>query len=186
SFPFSHLYACTFLFFFSTLPRPPTSTLFPYTTLFRSVVESDDDLERALTLDWEEWMLYLHPSQRDAVDRDFAGPARVTGGPGTGKSVVAVHRAARLAREGSGRVLLTSFSKTLGNQLRHQLNQLMDDDPAKGRVHVVHLHQLAIEMLAEARGEKLRVADGQAIGKAAKEAAEAQSDPAITPAFLEA
>lgn len=150
------------------------------------VVESDEDLQRALKLDWEQWMLYLHPSQREAVDKDFAGPARVTGGPGTGKSVVAVHRAARLAREGRGRVLLTSFSKTLSNHLRHQLDQLMADDAARERVDVVHLHQLAVELLTEARGEALRLADGPAVGKAAKAAVEALGVSSLTPAFLEA
>jgi len=150
------------------------------------LVESDEDLRRALTLDWEQWMLYLHPSQREAVDREFAGPARVTGGPGTGKSVVAVHRAARLARDGNGRVLLTSFSKTLSNHLRQQLDQLLADDPARERVDVVHLHHLAVELLTEARGRGLKLADGQTIGKAAKLAADAISTKSITPAFLEA
>src|SRR5690606_15092376 len=130
------------------------------------LVDSDEDLKRALTLDWEQWMLYLHPSQREAVDREFAGPARVTGGPGTGKSVVAVHRAARLARDGNGRVLLTSFSKTLSNHLRQQLDQLLAGDPTRERVDVVHLHHLAVELLTEARGRGPKLADGQAIGKA--------------------
>lgn len=173
-----------------TPPPPPQRSRNPFTHPDAKrrfyLVESDDDLQRALKLDWEEWMLYLHPSQREAVDRDFAGPARVTGGPGTGKSVVAVHRAARLAREGGGKVLLTSFSKTLANQLRLQLDQLMADDPAKECVTVVHLHHLAIELLNEARSAKIRVADGQAIGKAAKEAAEGVRNPSITPGFLEA
>jgi hypothetical protein len=46
----------------------------------------------------EDWMIFLSPIQRRAVDRAINGPARVTGGPGTGKSVVALHRAAALAR----------------------------------------------------------------------------------------
>lgn len=150
------------------------------------LVESDDDLKRALTLDWEQWMLFLHPSQREAVDHDFAGPARVTGGPGTGKSVVAVHRAARLARQSAGQVLLTSFSKTLANHLRAQVDSLMRDDPARARLDVVHLHYLAVETLSAIRGSAPRIADAKTIGRAANDAAASVKDPSVTPAFLEA
>ena len=64
----------------------------------------------------EDWMIYLHPSQREVVLRRFTGPARVRGGPGTGKTVVALHRAAELARRipaSEGRILFTTFVKTL-------------------------------------------------------------------------
>src|SRR5690606_28332319 len=139
-----------------------------------------------LKLDWEQWMLYLHPSQREAVDRDFAGPARVTGGPGTGKSVVAVHRAARLAREGRGRVLLTSFSRTLATHLKHQVDKLMADDPARERIDVVHLHQLAVDRITDVRGQGMHIANGPALSRAAKAAAEGLKAAGVTPAFLEA
>lgn len=173
-----------------TPPPPPQRSKNPFThpdakRRFQ-VVESDDDLERALTLDWDRWMLYLHPTQREAVDRDFAGPARVTGGPGTGKSVVAVHRAARLARVGEGPVLLTSFSRTLAGHLRQQVDKLLAGDPARSRVDVVHLHQLAVELLSDRTGESVKVADNVAIGRAAKAAAEALAVSWVTPAFLEA
>lgn len=173
-----------------TPPPPPQRTKNPFTHPDAKrrffVAESDADIERALKLAWEDWMVYLHPSQREAVERDFAGPARVTGGPGTGKSVVAVHRAARLAREGEGRVLLTSFSRTLANHLKQQVDKLMSDDPARGRIDVVHLHQLAVDMLTTARGEGPSMAGGQELSRAAKESAEELRLPGITPAFLEA
>jgi mRNA-degrading endonuclease RelE of RelBE toxin-antitoxin system len=173
-----------------TPPPPPQRGKNPFTHPDAKrrffVVESDDDLKRALQLEWEQWMLYLHPAQREAVERDFAGPARVTGGPGTGKSVVAVHRAARLAREGRGRVLLTSFSRTLAAHLRQQVDKLMAGDPARSRIDVVHLHQLAVDRLAEAKGAGVRVADNAAVGRAAKAAAERLEASWVTPAFLEA
>src|SRR3712207_8264876 len=37
---------CLFLFFFLMIRRPPRSTLFPYTTLFRSVRREDARLDR--------------------------------------------------------------------------------------------------------------------------------------------
>lgn len=173
-----------------TPPPPPQRGKNPFTHPDAKrrfyVVESDEDLLRALKLDWEQWMLYLHPSQREAVDRDFGGPARVTGGPGTGKSVVAVHRAARLARQGRGRVLLTSFSRTLAGHLNQQVDKLLADDPARERIDVVHLHQLVVDCLTELRGEGVKVANGPAISRAAKRASESLKVPGVTPAFLEA
>jgi len=64
----------------------------------------------------EEWMVYLHPSQRAIANATFNGPARVRGGPGTGKTVVALHRARVLARQrvhAPEKVLLTTFLSTL-------------------------------------------------------------------------
>lgn len=173
-----------------TPPPPPPRSKNPFThpdakRRFR-LVGSDEELKRALALEWEQWMVYLHPTQRDAADRDFAGPARVTGGPGTGKSVVAVHRAARLARQGRGRVLLTSFSRTLALHLAQMVDKLMAGDPARERIDVAHLHQIAVERLRSARAAEIRFADAPTIGKAAKAAAEAAGARWVTPAFAEA
>ena len=63
------------------------------------VLENVEELERALTYPWEQWAIFLHPSQRQLVDRQFIGPARVSGSAGTGKTVVALHRAAAILRE---------------------------------------------------------------------------------------
>jgi len=171
-------------------PAPPQRTRDPFAHPDAkrrfSVAESEEELKRALTLPWQKWMVYLHPSQREAVDRDFAGPARVTGGPGTGKSVVAVHRAARLARAGRGRVLLTSFSKTLAAQLARQLDELMMDEPEHTCVEVVNLHQVAVERLAQALGVQPKAADNKTVGGAAKHAALGAKDSLITPALVEA
>lgn len=82
------------------------------------VIENVEELERALDLPWEKWAVFLHPSQQAVVDKTFAGPARVAGSAGTGKTVVAVHRAVQLARRDSAiRVLLTTFSEPLSAAL---------------------------------------------------------------------
>ncbi len=115
------------------------------------VVADDDALERALSRPWPEWAVWLHPAQRDAVEREWRGAARVTGQAGTGKSVVAMHRAARLARSGS-RVLLTTFSKVLAQRLAAGLDLLLDDDPrARERITARHLHAHAVDVLRRAR-----------------------------------
>lgn len=76
-------------------------------------VTSPDSFEAILDEPIERWMLYLHPSQRQPVEWEAAGPARIRGAAGTGKTVVALHRARALAEQGRGRVLLTTFVSTL-------------------------------------------------------------------------
>jgi superfamily I DNA and RNA helicase len=77
-----------------------------------------EELEQALDYPWEKWTIFLHPTQQQLVERDYNGPARVAGSAGTGKTVVALHRAAFLARHNrDARVLLTTFSDTLARSL---------------------------------------------------------------------
>src|SRR5581483_2864255 len=69
-----------------------------------------EELERALAYPWDRWTVFLHPAQRQMVERDYNGPARVAGSAGTGKTIVALHRAVYLARANpDSSVLLTTF-----------------------------------------------------------------------------
>lgn len=63
------------------------------------VMNDVEELERALEFPWEKWTIFLHPAQRQWVERDYTGPARVSGSAGTGKTIVALHRAVFLARQ---------------------------------------------------------------------------------------
>ncbi len=110
------------------------------------VITGEADLEAALSGRWEEWMVYLHPSQRGLVEKTFSGPARVSGSAGTGKTVVALHRAAELAARQAGSVLLTCFSRTLADSLAEKLNQLMPEPETRARVTVINLHRLAQQL----------------------------------------
>lgn len=79
-------------------------------------IETAAQIRKLLDRSIEEWMVYLHPSQRAIANASFNGPARVRGGPGTGKTVVALHRARVLARrrvDAPDKVLLTTFLRTL-------------------------------------------------------------------------
>jgi mRNA-degrading endonuclease RelE of RelBE toxin-antitoxin system len=88
------------------------------------------ELERALAFPWDKWTIFLHPAQRQWVEREFNGPARVCGSAGTGKTIVALHRAVFLARRHpESRVLLTTLSETLANALRTQLRRLISNEP---------------------------------------------------------
>ena len=86
------------------------------------VMKNVEELALALDYPWERWAVFLHPEQRKLVEKDFSGPARVSGTAGTGKTIVALHRAAHLARTHSqARVLLTTFSEPLANALAGQV-----------------------------------------------------------------
>ncbi|MBM3273066.1 DNA helicase [Candidatus Kaiserbacteria bacterium] len=94
------------------------------------VMNDVEELERALAFPWDKWTTFLHPAQRQWVERDYSGPARVSGSAGTGKTIVALHRAVYLARrDPDARVLLTTFSDTLANALRQKLHRLISNEP---------------------------------------------------------
>jgi hypothetical protein len=103
------------------------------------VMHNVEELERALEYPWEKWTIFLHPAQRQWVERDYGGPARVSGSAGTGKTIVALHRAVFLARTNpDARVLLTTFSDTLANALRTKLRRLISHEPRLGERLEVH------------------------------------------------
>ena len=97
------------------------------------VMNNVDELAAALDYPWDKWTIFLHPAQRELVERDFNGPARVAGSAGTGKTIVALHRAVHLARHNrESRILLTTFSDTLSNALRAKLRRLLHHEPRLG------------------------------------------------------
>jgi len=92
-----------------------------------------EELELALDFPWDKWTVFLHPLQRSLVERDYRGPVRVGGSAGTGKTVVAVHRAVFLARQNpDARVLLTTFSDALAHALKTMLRRLIGNEPRLG------------------------------------------------------
>lgn len=103
------------------------------------LIHNLEELERALDYPWDKWTVFLHPAQRGIVERNYNGPARVTGSAGTGKTVVALHRAAFLARKDQdSRVLLATFSEPLANALRGQLKRLISKEPRLAERLEVH------------------------------------------------
>ncbi|MGN2640570.1 UvrD-helicase domain-containing protein [Nocardia takedensis] len=116
------------------------------------LVEGPEDLMAVFARPLELWRIYLHPTQRALADATFRGPARVTGGPGTGKTVVALHRACALARRGGGKVLLTTFTSTLAESLRIGVSLLRDSEKVARRIDVVHIDKLAHQVFRETHG----------------------------------
>ena len=109
-----------------------------------------DDLHEVLergTL--EQWQLFLHPDQKALVDRAFSGPARLRGISGSGKTVVALHRAKRLAKiahDKGERILFTTFDKGLAAAASHLLDALCG--PERAAIEVTHLHRWCLDYLS--------------------------------------
>ena len=94
------------------------------------VMNNMEELKHALEYPWEKWAIFLHPEQQHLIERDYNGPVRISGSAGTGKTIVALHRAVFLARANpAARVLLTTFSEPLANVLRTRLRQLICHEP---------------------------------------------------------
>ncbi|MDA2803800.1 UvrD-helicase domain-containing protein [Nocardiopsis suaedae] len=120
-------------------------------------VTGPDELDLGASFD--EWQLTLHPDQHRIVDARYAGSAQISGGPGTGKTVLALHRAAHLASRESAdspdarrTVLLTTYNRLLAQTLSGQLDRLLPDPRVRARVEVVTVDSLARGIVHEHTG----------------------------------
>ncbi|MCX6360055.1 MAG: UvrD-helicase domain-containing protein [Armatimonadetes bacterium] len=127
------------------------------------VVADHKELEAALEAAWDRWIVFLHPAQRACVERTYSGPARVSGSAGTGKTVVALHRAAHLASaRDDARVLLTTFSEALANALRDQLGRLLARQPrVSERIEVLPLDAAADRLYRQIAGGARVISDAE-------------------------
>lgn len=152
------------------------------------VMEDTEALERALDSPWDQWTVFLHPAQRQWVERDLAGPGRIAGSAGTGKTIVALHRAVHLARlDPDRRVLLTTFSPALAHALHTRLRRLIGRTPQLAeRIDVLALDGLADRLFKFAFG-KPKLADGAMVRQTMTEViaslAEQDAAPALPAKF---
>ncbi len=170
-------------------PRPAPKAVDPFEhpdarRRFR-VMTDVDELARALEYPWERWTVFLHPAQRELVERRFGGPARIAGSAGTGKTVVALHRAAHLARANpDARVLLTTFSDTLASALRTKLARLIGTEPRLRE----HIDVDALETVARRLHDRMlgraQVASRDVLRDIVREAVRDSADQKFSPAFL--
>ena len=115
------------------------------------VVEDEMELEAMLNAPLERWRVFLHPSQRRLVERRWNGPVRVLGGAGTGKTVVAMHRARRLARDPQpGRILLTTFTRNLAADIENNLRAICTPEEM-ARIEVTNLDRWVAHFLRRRR-----------------------------------
>jgi len=149
------------------------------------VIANAEELQAALEYPWEKWMVFLHPTQRACVERTYSGPARVAGSAGTGKTIVAIHRAAHLAREcPDARILLTTFSEPLANALEVKLRRLLSAEPrAAERIEVCALDAVCDRLAGRVFGP-VRVASRDEIESALEDAAREVAGLRFSAAFL--
>jgi len=120
------------------------------------IVSDEDELQEMLARPLAQWRTFLHQSQRDLAYRPvFNGPVRVTGGPGTGKTVVAMHRAKHLADALADRtgkpILFTTFTRNLAEAIERDLRELGGGD-LLDVVEVLNVDALAHRLVKEAEG----------------------------------
>lgn len=122
-------------------------------------IEDNDDLRAAIeNPDFAAWRIFLHPEQRKYTTQHTNGAFRLTGGAGTGKTVVLLHRARELQRRNPGaRIVLTTFNQTLAQSLAEQLRILdsdivVADDLGSPGVYVAGVDTIARRVLVTASG----------------------------------
>jgi superfamily I DNA/RNA helicase len=149
------------------------------------VMSDVDELQRALDYPWDKWTVFLHPAQRQLVERDYNGPARVSGSAGTGKTVVALHRAVHLAKQyEDSRILLSTFSETLANALRASLHRLVFNQPKLAeRIDVFALDDIGVRLYEKQLG-KPKLATQADIAALIKSAVREVPGIKYTPGFL--
>lgn len=155
-------------------PVTPTENPFDHPDAQRRfrIMTNVDELQQALDYPWEKWTVFLHPEQKQLVERDCSGPARISGSAGTGKTIVALHRAAHLARTNpESRVLLTTFSDTLASALQTKLKRLLASEPRLAeRIDVYSINAIGTRLYKSHIGQAA-IADREVISKLIKEAA---------------
>ncbi|MCS6885916.1 MAG: ATP-dependent helicase [Acidobacteriota bacterium] len=123
------------------------------------VVVTEDDLDKLLKEPFSAWAVYLHPSQERLAKGKFNGPVKVSGGAGTGKTIVALHRARHLAKQGK-QVLLTTYVTTLCANLKRNL-QLICTKEELDQITVSTVHTQAMALLKAAGQELTPIGDAE-------------------------
>jgi superfamily I DNA/RNA helicase len=138
-------------------------------------------LQQIVARPFATWRTFLHPNQRQiAYHPGYSGPAQVTGGPGTGKTVTVLHRAAFLAERAAAPILVTTFAGNLAEALQAQLGFLIQDPRIRENIEVLNVDRLAYRIVRQARGTPV-IADERTLRP---RWAKAATGAPFTPAFL--
>ncbi|MFF0809938.1 UvrD-helicase domain-containing protein [Streptomyces albogriseolus] len=127
-------------------PHESLAVAIANTTSRITLVTGPEELADILEKPFAAWRVFLHPSQRRVAYRvSYSGPVQVTGGPGTGKTVAALHRVKHLlGRSADSRILLTTYTNALAAALRENLSLLLDaDEELLARVDVTTVNAYA-------------------------------------------
>ncbi len=144
-------------------------------------ISTPEDYERYLAAPLEAWRIYLHPEQKRLSQKMFAGPAKVTGGAGTGKTVTAMHRAKWLAEQlpAGKKILITTFTRNLAEDISENLDRLIADKAVRDRIEVSHFDSWAVNYFnTHQRSE--HVAYDNILGDVWQAAYKQNSDPSLS------
>jgi len=172
------------------VPRPHVGEPLNHPDTLRhfKTVEVADDLAKALEYPWDQWTVFLHAEQRSLVEASFSGPAKVSGPAGTGKTVVALHRAFRLAqKDPSAKVLLTTFSRTLASRIEQMAQVLAGGaDQVPENLTIQHIHSLARQVFCDHTGLQFQAILDPDMRAEIESAMGLRIMGSLTPAFLQA
>lgn len=135
------------------------------------IMANVEELTLALEYPWDKWTIFLHPDQRQLVTGKYDGPVRISGSAGTGKTIVALHRVAHLAKKyPEARILLTTFSDTLANSLKNKLRRLIGSEPKLAeRIEVYSINEIGLRLFKSLIGPAI-IADSELLNNLIKEA----------------
>jgi hypothetical protein len=145
------------------------------------VVEGENDLQEILSAPLEQWRVFLHPTQRRLATRNVNGPSRILGGAGTGKTVLAMHRARHLASALAGtddKLLFTTFTTNLALDIEDGLKSICAPEQMQ-RIEVINLDALVFRLLKARRYEHEIAFDFEARCAPVWEDAMADFDPTL-------
>ena len=157
------------------------------------LVEGEQDLQAILSAPLEQWRVFLHPTQRRLATRNLNGPSRILGGAGTGKTVLAMHRAKHLAgnlagnlasdlanhgASGDQKLLFTTFTTNLALDIEDGLKSICSPEQMR-RIDVINLDALVFRLLKARRYEHEIAFDFEAQCASIWEAAMVDFDPGL-------
>lgn len=134
------------------------------------IVEGEEELQAIMQEPLEKWRIFLHPTQRKVVKKKFNGPARVLGGAGTGKTVVAMHRAKMLASnlESNEKILFTTYTKNLAEDIKDNLRKICTAEEMK-RIDIINLDAWVSNFLRR-QGYEYQIVYDEEVDKAWRDA----------------
>ncbi len=140
------------------------------------VVDGQEELAEIFSQPGEHWKYYLHPSQQSIVEKEtYNGPVRVTGGAGTGKTVVAIHRARlladRLTDRNNKQILFTTFTRNLAQAIEQQLRAVGGSE-VLDVIDVLNVDKLAHRIVQDAEGVSPRPISGKPLDSLIEEIVE--------------
>lgn len=134
------------------------------------IVDGEEELQAIMQEPLEKWRIFLHPTQRKVVGKKFNGPARVLGGAGTGKTVVAMHRAKMLAAdlEADGKILFTTYTKNLAEDIKENLRKICSAEEMK-KIDIINLDAWVSNFLRR-QGYEYQIVYDEEVDKAWRDA----------------